>query len=237
MRISPPVKTMLRASVSRCILCLSAKGFTLLELLTVMGMLGIMVALVVPAFQVIVGARGVSQAVYDVVGLLELARSEAVARQTYVWVGLETATEGGSLELRMAAVASRDGSGTNLDKSNLFNLTKIIRVRNVALSTWQELKAPTRALISSTVSASVAANLDGISFTAGSTRFESGQTVTFTPRGESLMKGIVGIYDGYNSVVAVGIRQARGSIVSPTADDAAVLIDGPTGAVTTVRLQ
>jgi len=211
-------------------------GFSLVELLAVLALLGVLAVFAIPAAQSLAGARGVSRAAYDVAGLLELARSEAVSRQTYVWVGFETNQAPEGLELRMAAVASRDGSGTNTMEANLLPLTKVIKVRQTALSRWSDLKSPTRDLAPQGTPTDVSTHTGGIPFTVGSTAFENGRTVTFTPRGEIVLKGAVGPYDGYTTLAAVSLRQARGAEVLPDADDAAVLIDGPTGAVSTLRL-
>ena len=99
-------------------------GFTLVELLTVVAIMGIMMAFVVPAFRSIKGANDLTNAANGVAGMLERARAYAMANNLYVYVGFAevnadvspsavpqtaaTATAGG--RLAVVAVASRDGS-------------------------------------------------------------------------------------------------------------------------------
>lgn len=213
------------------------KGFTLVELLAVIAIIVLLAMATGPAVSAIAGARGVNRTAYEISGLLEFARAEAVTRQTYVWVGFKNATNNGSQELQMAAVASRDGSGTNVASANLMSLGRIIRGKNVALSSWADLKTATRGLMpAGTKLSSLSASSDGISFQVGTNRFDTGKTITFTPRGEALLTGTSGPNDGYEPLIDVSFRQSWGSVVPPNADDAAILVDGATGAVRTLKL-
>lgn len=203
----------------------------MVELLVVMAVMAVMATLAVTGFNSIVQAHTVSRGVYEVAGLLELARSQAVARQTYVWVGFQSATGRGGPELQMAAVYSVDGTGTNTASTNLMPLSKVLRVKNVTLVEWSSLKEMTRNLVSGENPSSVATNLDGITLSAGAVRFDTPTTVTFTPRGESLLKGAAAGTDGYNPWIDVSFRQTYGNSIRPNADDGAVLVNGATGAV------
>jgi prepilin-type N-terminal cleavage/methylation domain-containing protein len=62
-------------------------GFTLLELLVVMGIIAILMVLVVPAFTNIKSAGDVTSAAYTIKGVLDTARTYAKANNTYTWVG------------------------------------------------------------------------------------------------------------------------------------------------------
>src|SRR6266498_147278 len=62
-------------------------GFTLLELLIVIGLIAILLVLIVPAFTTIKSGTEVTTAIYGVKGLLENARAYAKANHTYVFVG------------------------------------------------------------------------------------------------------------------------------------------------------
>jgi prepilin-type N-terminal cleavage/methylation domain-containing protein len=101
----------------------SAAGFTLIELLMVLALVGIMAALIVPAFDSVGKASQTTKAVYDITGALEQARAYAMARNTYVWVGfLEedaskpspstpvTSANGPGGRVIISTVASQDGS-------------------------------------------------------------------------------------------------------------------------------
>jgi prepilin-type N-terminal cleavage/methylation domain-containing protein len=62
-------------------------GFTLLELLSVIGVIAILLVLIGPAFTTIKSGTDVTTAIYGVKGVLENARAYAKANHTYVFVG------------------------------------------------------------------------------------------------------------------------------------------------------
>lgn len=62
-------------------------AFTLLELLIAVGIIGLLLVLMAPAFTTIKGGTDVAGAIYGVKGLLENARVYAKANHTYVFVG------------------------------------------------------------------------------------------------------------------------------------------------------
>lgn len=215
----------------------SAKGFSLIELLTVIAIIGLLAMATVPAFNAIAGGHAVNQAAYDVSGLLEFARAEAVTRQTYVWVGFKSTNVSGNLELQMAAVASRDGSGTNTSAANLMSLSRVLRAKNISLARWTDLKSATRDLLTNAPAvSSLSVNTAGVSFQVGANRFDTGNSITFTPRGEALLQGSAGPNDGYDRLIDVSLRQSRGTTVLPEADDAAVIVDGAAGTIRTLKL-
>src|SRR5882757_4455054 len=91
----------------------SVRGFTLIELLVVVGIIGLLLVLIAPAFITIKGGTDVTSAAYTIKGVLDTARTYAKANNTYAWVGfagsIGAMTTG---EVQMAIVASKDG--TNL---------------------------------------------------------------------------------------------------------------------------
>src|SRR6266702_3442749 len=62
-------------------------GFTLLELLVVVGIIGLLLVLIAPAFTYIKGGTDVTSAAYTIKGVLDTARTYAKANNTYTWVG------------------------------------------------------------------------------------------------------------------------------------------------------
>jgi prepilin-type N-terminal cleavage/methylation domain-containing protein len=224
------------------------QGFSLVEMLVVIGIVSLLSALAVPAFNSLAASRGVTQGLYDVSTLLEFGRTEAVTRQTYVWVVFQNASVGNlttQSEIRMAAFASLDGTPTTgTGSSNLVSLTKILHIRNVALNNWSNLKSATKALLPANVSpnpSDVFGNNPGsLALLPGpSTQY----TITFTPRGEATQRQTalstppLTAYSPYDSWMDVSFRQTHGTQVIPNADDAAVIIDGSTGTLQRIRLQ
>lgn len=62
-------------------------GFTLFELLIVVGIIGLLMVLIAPAFTTIKGGTDVTSAAYTIKGVLDTARTYAKANNTYTWVG------------------------------------------------------------------------------------------------------------------------------------------------------
>lgn len=98
------------------------RGFTLIELLVVIAIIALLSFLAVPAIESLGKAGGFSKAVYDMADSLNLARSYAVAQNTYVYVGLTEvdvtqlpsaspqAYSGIGGRVILAAVATNDGT-------------------------------------------------------------------------------------------------------------------------------
>ena len=95
-------------------------GFTLLELLIVVGIIGLLLVVVAPAFTTIKGGTDVTNAAYTIKGALDSARTYAKSNNTYVWVGFTEvdASVGASISrqitgtgrVAIAIVASKNGT-------------------------------------------------------------------------------------------------------------------------------
>ena len=212
----------------------SASGshaFTLLELLLVIAIIVLLAAAITPVFNSIGQARGVTEAAYQVVAAVDLARSEAVARQTYVWLGLQPQTNSGNLDLRIGLVYSKDGSGTNTASTNLQPIGKATLIQRTALvdpSGWGAGEVGTSLGTFSSFPVS-----GGLPFTIGSSAF-AGRTVTFTPLGEVMTNSAPSATNGFVPRIAIGLRQSRGTTAA-TGNDIAVVIDGSVGIPTMYR--
>jgi prepilin-type N-terminal cleavage/methylation domain-containing protein len=109
-------------------------GFTLIELLVVIGVMALIMALAVPAYNSIGNGANLTKSVYDLEGILDEARTYAMANNTFVWVGvLEenggqpspstplTSTSGLGGRVIVSVVASRDGTRYSDDKVDAAN--------------------------------------------------------------------------------------------------------------------
>src|SRR5580765_3651056 len=133
----------------------SVRGFTLLELLIVVGIIGLLLVLIAPAFTTIKGGTDVTSAAYTIKGVLDTARTYAQANNTYTWVGFfeedaslssTTPATPGNGRIVMSIVASKDGSNVygsvagpaaDMDPhgTKLFQVGKLTKRENMHLRT------------------------------------------------------------------------------------------------------
>jgi Tfp pilus assembly protein FimT len=130
----------------------------LVELLIVVGIMGILLVLMAPAFTYIKGGNDVTSAAYTIKGALETARTYAKANNTYTWVGFyeenvanpaspnsDTPAVG---RIIISIVASKDGTKiydpSNLGQqsltSGLTQVGKLTKIENVHL--WTHTDSP-----------------------------------------------------------------------------------------------
>ena len=204
----------------------SIKAFTLLELLVVMGIMVILAGAGVTAFNAIGQARGVTEAANQISSVVELGRSEAVSRQTYVWMGIIPQTNSGSYDLRVGLVYSLDGT-TNTNSTNFSPIGKPRLIQSVALVSTASPFNPGTNFTPPT--ADLSGSSTGVTFTIGKVPFNSGQSVTFTPLGEVTTDPTV--TNGFKPRIGIGLRQTRGTAVASN-NDIAVVIDGSVGVPT-----
>ncbi len=88
------------------------RGFSLTELIAVMGIIGLLIGLSVPALSSLAQAKGATSAAYQVKDYLDALRSFAVSNQTLVRVGIKdvsaSATQSGQPALVIYAIQNDD---------------------------------------------------------------------------------------------------------------------------------
>jgi type II secretory pathway pseudopilin PulG len=128
-----------------------ASAFTLLELLIVVGIMGLLLVLIAPAFTTVKGGTDVTSAAYTIKDVLDTARTYAKANNTYTWVGFfeepapdpstSPATPGIG-RIVMSIVACKDGTNvatTNpIDPTKLIPVNKLTKVDNVHLADFTD---------------------------------------------------------------------------------------------------
>ncbi len=205
--------------------CRSARAFSLIELLAVIALIGVLAALTIPAINSMGAASDVTHTAVGVAGALELARSEAVARQTYVWAAFEPLTEGDESRLLVALMASINGA-PDPGQANLRPLGRILSFNQIDIT-------EVAALGISGIPAGVSElGGNGITFEEGQRAFSAGQSITFTPQGEALLSGSPSRLDGFDPWIGIGLRGS-----TQPDNVVAVLVDGSTGIATIRRPQ
>jgi prepilin-type N-terminal cleavage/methylation domain-containing protein len=128
-------------------------GFTLLELLIVVGIVALLMVLIAPAFTTIKGGSDVTSAAYTIKGVLDTARTYAKANNTYTWVGFyeENVNNPASPNsdppavgrIIMSIVASTDGTNlasgnAAIDPTKLIQVGKLTKIGNLHLATFTD---------------------------------------------------------------------------------------------------
>jgi len=129
-------------------------AFTLIELVLVIGVIILLMALLAPAFTNLKGAGDVTSAAYTIEGVLEQARTYAMANNTYTWVGFyeEDASQSstnpataGTGRVVISTVASKDGTSVynpnslaTIDPTRLNRVTRLTKIEGIHLTTFAD---------------------------------------------------------------------------------------------------
>jgi prepilin-type N-terminal cleavage/methylation domain-containing protein len=231
-------------------------GFTLLELLIVVSIIGLLLVLIAPAFTTIKGGTDVTSAAYTIKGVLDSARTYAKANNTYAWVGFAGSigdTVTGNVAL--VVVASKDGTdlGTSVNQlGNRVDITaglrpigKVMRLDNAHIgdtgtpqpspSPAPEFETRTSVNVNYRVGASGSQYNSDYYFIEQGTQFD--RWIRFSPRGEAVVKGGATQITQY---AEVGLLPTHGASLAATVDPAsgnlvAIQISGLAGNVRIFR--
>ena len=205
-------------------------GFTLLELLVVIGIIALLSSLAGPAISSISKGSQMNQALAEVGGLLEQARQYAVAKNTYVWVAFDDSRSGEEDQLRIAVLASKGGTdlaawGTD-DTTGAAAQTQVLnRIRTFSQVKLSGADTFGAGEIADLPPAANSGDLGDAVFTirlpgGGQGRFS--KAIQFTPAGEARNGAtLIGVID-------FGLQPSRGRAVVAK-NGAVVRVNGLTG--------
>jgi type II secretory pathway pseudopilin PulG len=88
-------------------------AFSLVEMLTVVALIGVLMGLMVPAMSGIGKSGRNARNIAELSGLLDQARAHAVAQSKYVWVALRSGERGGEQVVDAAVISSSESPSLN----------------------------------------------------------------------------------------------------------------------------
>jgi prepilin-type N-terminal cleavage/methylation domain-containing protein len=220
------------------ILALREGGFTLVELLVVIGIIGVLLVLIAPAFTTIKGGTDVTSAAYTIKGVLDTARTYAKANNTYTWVGFyeenveNTASPNSSSpsigRVIMSVVASKDGTniatGGVMSSAGLIQVGKSTRIENIHLAAFADGSGQGSA---DTFATRPPVTFDGTQYSlagmpisttpftcpAGSP-YTFSRAVQFSPRGEAVIGNSA--QNSLRTAAEIGVQPTHGATLDST---------------------
>lgn len=104
------------------------RGFTLIEMMLVIAILGIILAMAIPSFSDLLARRRVDAAANEFLGAFNLAKSEAVKRNAQIYLLASKNSDGSSWNFTVSTTTSCASSSCNLKEvtSNGFKNTKAL---------------------------------------------------------------------------------------------------------------
>jgi len=241
-----------------------SRAFTLMEMLTVIGIISILLVLLVPAFTTRKSADDVTSAANGIKGLLETARTYAKANNTYVFVGLvevkASVTSSGPQQaangrVAVAAVASKDGTrnwtATNLTPIGKLQVYENLHFAGLNFGPWTATLHLNSNMARSQLGSGASYNLGtspnsvtpfdwplGSPLNSGKYRFK--KVINFDPQGVARIAYSTNS-DEVTNVMEIDFQQSHGTAVpaAPPIQDVGnqfvIQIDAPTGAVRLYR--
>lgn len=226
--------------------CLGNGGFTLLELLVVMAIISILAATTGLAISSLMTAGRLSKATSDIASTMQLARSYAMSKNTYVYLGIQevdamnpTPSDGFG-RLVIAVIASKAGTRATNFSSGLVGLGKVQVLEGVHLARVDSLKTdgnmsrrPADLDLGSDDSKSQAP------FTwpfEGAPQYRFSRVLEFDPQGVVRVQTNAAGSSSVVPYIEIALVSAKGNTVSSTSSNqAAIQINGITGIIRVFR--
>jgi prepilin-type N-terminal cleavage/methylation domain-containing protein len=237
----PTLKRRMRLSHAK-----SRHGFTLIELLVVMGIMSIMVAILVLAVPAIKGSQDITKSSDDIQGVLEQARTLAMADNTYVWVGFfeenpNSIGTAGVGQAVISVVSSSDGTQlftnsnppTVLPSASLTQVNKLMKLPSLHLDILSAAAVTRPSVPANTYQIGSSSFSNNIYFTypLSGSQYKFYNIIQFNPQGDATR-----IADTPTQVIEVGLRPAHGNVATASSKNVvAIQVAGIGGHVTVYR--
>ena len=228
----------------------SVRGFSLIELLVVMTIIAILTSILLLAISGAKDSRSLTTSAYTIQGVLEQARTLAMASGTYTWVGFfeeDPGTPGtaGIGQVVISVVSSLDGTKlyTNTTPpaqlppvglpAALTQVTSLIKLPGLHLDILTSAAVPRPSVPAATyqVASPSFANTTKLLYPlTGTTRYKFSNIVQFSPQGDATR-----IADVPTPVMEIGLRSTHGDVAATSTNVIALQINGIGGHVTMYR--
>jgi Tfp pilus assembly protein FimT len=197
-------------------------AFTLLELLVVVGMIGMMTCLTLPAMSSLNRGWSMNRALYDVPMLVEQARAYAMSHNTYVWIGFYN--DSANQRLTVGAIAGTTGAAADINSASTYH--PIGKIQNYPHVSVQQIDAMAGMTPGEDISNS---KIGSFIVKTGAAPVTFEQVIQFDATG----KASIDSSSIYHSI-QVGIKTSSGA-AADSKDIAAVQVAGMSGQVSIYR--
>jgi len=195
-------------------------AFTLLELLVVIAIIAILMVLIAPAFTNMKSANDVTTAAYTIKGVLDQARTYAMANNTYAALGFAGSIGNTPVsvtgQVYVATLGSTDGTANGLANGSYRQLGKLLKFDNAHIN---DTGVPTNDgtdfesrpnvassyRISSAAAGAFTITVQGITFS---------RWIQFSPRGEAVLGG----NSAMTQYMEVGLFPTHGTSLAASQD-------------------